>query len=97
MSQHPRRCLHASAHLASRAGEGWCIVATRRAQRDHLTQALEEAEAKLRDARADRKETERDRRMADAVEQLKRFLPGAASLVQQCHLADAACRLLCMR
>ena len=48
-----------------------------RSRRDHLAQKLEEADAKLREARADRKESERDRRMADAVEQLKRFFPGA--------------------
>ena len=47
-----------------------------RAQRDYLGQKLEEADARLRDARADRRESERDRRMADAVEQLKRFFPG---------------------
>ena len=68
-------------------------VLPRRAARDSVTQALEEAEAKLRDARADRKETERDRRMADAVEQLKRFFPGA----RQPPAAAPRGTLCCMR
>jgi hypothetical protein len=65
-----------------------------RAQRDYLGQKLEEADAKLRDARAERKESERDRRMADAVEQLKRFFPGAARarlpLHAYCNLAGCS-------
>ena len=48
-----------------------------RAQRDYLTQKLEEVDAQLREAKADRKESERDRRTTEAVEQLKRFFPGA--------------------
>ena len=33
-------------------------------------------DAQLREAKADRKESERDRRTTEAVEQLKRFFPG---------------------
>ncbi|BDA42403.1 Structural maintenance of chromosomes protein 1A [Coccomyxa sp. Obi] len=47
-----------------------------RAQRDILTQKLADVDAQLRDAKADRKETERDRRMTDAVQKLKRMHPG---------------------
>lgn len=52
------------------------LMWARRAQRDILTQRLEEVEVQLLEAKADRKETERDRRMTTAVEQLKRFYPG---------------------
>ncbi|EIE20863.1 RecF/RecN/SMC protein [Coccomyxa subellipsoidea C-169] len=54
-----------------------------RAQRDVLTQKLEEGEAQLREAKADRKETERDRRMTTAVEQLKRLHPGVFGRVTE--------------
>ena len=47
-----------------------------RAQRDFLAQKLEEVDGQLREAKADRKESERDRRAGEAVEQLKRFFPG---------------------
>lgn len=49
---------------------------TTSSQRDILSQKLAEVDAQLRDAKADRKETERDRRMTDAVQKLKRMHPG---------------------
>ncbi len=61
-------------------------------QRDILTQKLAEVDAQLRDAKADRKETERDRRMTDAVQKLKRMHPGIShtpSLSQlECNTRD---------
>jgi hypothetical protein len=54
-----------------------CIYAVcHRAQRDYLAQKLEQVGEQLREAKADRKESERDRRMSEAVDQLKRFFPG---------------------
>lgn len=47
-----------------------------RSRRDVLSQKLAEVDVQLRDAKADRKETERDRRMTDAVQKLKRMHPG---------------------
>ena len=38
-------------------------------------------DAQLREAKADRKESERDRRTTEAVEQLKRFFPGGSCLL----------------
>ncbi len=38
-------------------------------------------DAQLREAKADRKESERDRRTTEAVEQLKRFFPGDLCLL----------------
>jgi len=55
-----------------------CAAAPRSALHDKLTRDLDAAEAALKDAKADRKESERDRRLAAAVEQLKRHIPGAA-------------------
>ena len=49
-----------------------------RAQRDFLAQKLEGVDGQLREAKADRRESERDRRAGEAVDQLKRFFPGAA-------------------
>ena len=53
------------------------LCARNRAQRDFLSQKLEEVDAQLREAKADRRESERDRRAGEAVDQLKRFFPGA--------------------
>ena len=61
-----------------------------RAQRDFLSQKLEGVDAQLREAKADRRESERDRRAGEAVDQLKRFFPGAAS--PHCLAQHAAVR-----
>ena len=46
-------------------------------QREKLRAQLEEVEGKLREAKADRKEDERDQKKAAVVEQLRREIPGA--------------------
>ena len=47
-----------------------------RAQRDFLQRKVFEKEATLADAKADRKETERDRKIHEAIANLKRLFPG---------------------
>ena len=54
------------------------MVSARSALREKHTKDLEAAEGALKDAKADRKESERDRRLAAAVDQLKRNIVGAA-------------------
>ena len=64
--------------------EGSQSVTHNRAQRDFLSQKLEAVDGQLREAKADRRESERDRRAGEAVDQLKRFFPGAAQLRSMC-------------
>ncbi len=52
-----------------------------RAQRDYATQKREEVEAKLREAKAGRTDSERERKMKEAVAKLKQLLPGALLLL----------------
>ena len=47
-----------------------------RAQRDFLQRKVFEKEGTLADAKADRKETERDRKIHEAISNLKRLFPG---------------------
>lgn len=47
-----------------------------RAQRDFLQRKVFEKEAMLADAKADRKESERDRKIHEAIANLKRLFPG---------------------
>lgn len=47
-----------------------------RAQRDFLQRKVFEKEGTLADAKADRKETERDRKIHEAIANLKRLFPG---------------------
>lgn len=58
------------------------VVTARSALREKHTKDLEAAEGALKDAKADRKESERDRRLAAAVDQLKRNIVGAAPVQQ---------------
>lgn len=46
-------------------------------QRDHLSSKLADVEARLADAKADKRQSERDRRLAKAAADLKREIPGA--------------------
>jgi hypothetical protein len=48
-------------------------------QRDHLAAKLQDVEARLADAKADKRQSERDRRIAKAAADLKREVPGAAA------------------
>jgi hypothetical protein len=50
-----------------------------RAQRDYLTQKREEVEARLREAKAGRTESQRERQMKEAVGKLKQLFPGVLS------------------
>lgn len=57
-------------------------------------------DAQLREAKADRKESERDRRMSEAVEQLKRFFPGLLFLTaakKKFGLTQKGCARVCSR
>ncbi|GBF96626.1 hypothetical protein Rsub_09372 [Raphidocelis subcapitata] len=45
-------------------------------QRDHLASKLADVEARLADAKADKRQSERDRRLAKAAADLKREIPG---------------------
>lgn len=53
-----------------------CAPAPAVLQREKLRAQLDEVEGKLRDAKADRKEDERDQRKAAVVEQLRQQIPG---------------------
>lgn len=57
-----------------------------RAQRDYLSQKLADLEGQLRDVSSERKEGERERRMVQAVAELRRRLPG---LCRSAHGARA--------
>ena len=48
-----------------------------RAQREFLSSKLENVEGKLKEAKADRRENERERKMRDAVIKMKELFPGA--------------------
>ena len=48
------------------------------AQREFLAQKLEEVEGKLKEAKADRRESERERTMLKAVTNMKQLFTGAA-------------------
>ena len=61
-----------------------------RAQRDHLQKKLYDGEQRLQEAKADRKENERDRKMREAVTNMKRLFPGGLST---CILCDRLTRL----
>lgn len=47
-------------------------------QRDHLAAKLQDVEARLADAKADKRQSERDRRMQKAAADIKREIPGGA-------------------
>ncbi len=69
-------------------------------QREKLRAQLEEVEGKLRDAKADRKEDERDQKKAQVVEQLRRQIPGAlrcgpSLLCATCCIAAQHCVTEC--
>lgn len=51
-----------------------------RAQRDFLQSKIFEKEGTLADAKADRKESERDRKIHEAIANLKRLFPGVQSV-----------------
>lgn len=53
------------------------------AQREHYERKLDEVEGRLREAAAERKESERDRKMAAAVADMKRLLPGVHGRVTE--------------
>lgn len=55
------------------------LVEIHRAQRDYLTQKREQVETKLREAKAGRTESQRDRQMKEAVGKLKQLFPGAST------------------
>ncbi len=53
-----------------------CVcVCTRRSQRDHLTAEFDQAQDRLREAGAHRKEARREAKMTEAVAALKRLYP----------------------
>jgi hypothetical protein len=56
-----------------------CAITLRSTQREHLERVRADAEAALGDARSDKRESERDRAAADAVEAMRRLFPGAHS------------------
>ena len=80
------------------------MVTARSALREKHTKDLEAAEGALKDAKADRKESERDRRLAAAVDQLKRNIVGEVHysriqgrmgvLMYSSPNVDTACRTL---
>ena len=47
-----------------------------RADRAFVSRRLEEVDGQLADARADKRETQRDRRMGETITSLKRLFPG---------------------
>ena len=51
-----------------------------RAQRDFLAQKLEEVEGQLKEAKADRRESERERIMLKAVTNMKQLFTGGAHM-----------------
>lgn len=57
------------------------MLHTCRAQRDYLTQKREQVEEKLREAKAGRTESQRDRQMKEAVGKLKHLFPGASHVL----------------
>lgn len=63
-----------------------------RAQRDFLQKKVFDCEGSLAEAKADRKESERDRKIHEAVTNLKRLFPGMATprLATALNMADLA-------
>lgn len=53
-----------------------------RAQRDFLTSKMEDVEGKLREAKADRRESERERAMTRALDMMKELFQGQRSAFQ---------------
>ena len=51
-----------------------------RAQRDFLNNKLEEVEGKLKEARAQKHENERERKMKAALKHMKTNIPGASCM-----------------
>lgn len=64
------------------------VVFACRAQRDYLQKKMRDCEVTLADAKADRKESERDRRTREAVTNLKRLFPGL--LITHANLCEPA-------
>ena len=60
-----------------------------------LTHKLETLDASLRDAKADRKEGERERRTSEAVEKMKRQFPGEHQCAVPCRRGDCIGRVKC--
>ena len=52
-----------------------------RAKQEHLTNKIEELSGKMREAKADRKESERETRALEAITAMKRLLPGVRGRV----------------
>ncbi|GAB4822702.1 hypothetical protein N2152v2_009748 [Parachlorella kessleri] len=87
-----QRSSEAEEELAGKKGQLEKLNTERR-RADHLREKLraqlEEVEGKLREAKADRKEDERDQKKAAVVEQLRREIPGVFGRVSQlCHALD---------
>ena len=59
------------------------LVECCRAQRDFLQRKVFEKEGTLADAKADRKESERDRKIHEAIANLKRLFPGVHSCLSK--------------
>ncbi len=53
-----------------------CTLRLCRAQRDFLTSKMEDVEGKLREAKADRRESERERAMTRALDMMKELFQG---------------------
>jgi structural maintenance of chromosome 1 len=53
-----------------------CTLPLCRAQRDFLTSKVEDVEGKLREAKADRRESERERAMTRALDMMKELFQG---------------------
>ena len=49
------------------------------ATRERLALRLADAEGQLQEAKADRKENERDARMAEVIDRMKRSIPGGCN------------------
>jgi chromosome segregation ATPase len=57
-------------------GKCFAVLIICRAQRDFLTSKLEDVEGKLREAKADRRESERERAMTKALDMMKELFQG---------------------
>ncbi len=56
---------------------GFCFGSS---QRDYVTKKLSDVEEGLSNARANKRQTERDKRIAEAAAMLKRDVPGGSNL-----------------
>lgn len=63
----------------------------RRANRDYLQGKVDDVEGRLQQARAERRETDKDRQLADAVTDLKRTVSG-----EPAYMPCDYCFLCCM-